>query len=505
MKFNSVPPDRTISHNLAWSVFATGLSLCVQLGATVVLARLLPPTDFGVFTLAFLLLRFLGYFAELGMVQTLVQWPELQPRQLCTAFTLSLLLSGLFLLLAVVGAPYTVVFMAHPQLALVTSTLAVGFILQTLGLPALVILQRDLAYRVISISEMIACTVGFLLVAIPMAGLGFGIWSLVAGTLVQSLVGIIIRYIFTRHAWRLAFDLVFIRHLLRFGGTLSLLGFLQFLTQSADQFLVGRFLGGNSLGIYNRSLTLINSPLNALSTAIVRVLYPRLTQQQHDRTVFAQILTRQLGLLALLLFPLGGLALGWGIMLVPLFLGSAWAGGTGVFMAYAALLPMLGLISLLGTALTALGELRGWLVVEAIFLTITILALIYVLRPHGMIAGAWAVTMVQYFRGLTFLLMLHRQHGVLLTTSFRHLGLALQSAIIPGTLGLAVAGLWGTHGWLIVPVIVLPLLGLWLFIRLWAHRTYRELLTDASGLATNLPNLVQVWLSRIFGVTLVRA
>ncbi len=505
MKFNSVPPDRTTSHNLAWSVFATGLSLCVQLGATVVLARLLPPTDFGVFALAFLLLRFVGYFAELGMVQTLVQWHDLKPFQLHTAFTVALLLGGLFFLLVIVGSPYTVLFMAHPQLALVASALSVGFFLQTLGLPALVILQRDLAYRVISISEMIACAVGFLLVAIPMAVLGFGVWSLVAGTLVQSLVGIIIRYSRTRHTWGLAFDRSFIRHLFRFGGTLSLLGFLQFLTQSADQFLVGRFLGGNSLGIYNRSLTLINSPLNALTTAIVRVLYPHLAQQQHDRAVFAQTLTRQLGLLALLLFPLGGLALGWGIMLVPLFLGSAWAGGTGVFMAYAALLPMLGVISLLGTALTALGELRGWLVVEAIFLTITILALIYILRPHGMIAGAWAVTVVQYFRGLTFLLMLHRQHGVLLTTTLRYLGMALQSALIPSLIGLVSCWLLGTHGWMIVPVVVLPLLGMWLFVRLWAHRAYSEILKDSQGLTQHLPQLVHVWGQRILGINLVNA
>ncbi|MEI7767110.1 MAG: oligosaccharide flippase family protein [Phycisphaerae bacterium] len=493
----------TLYKQVSWSVLAVATNILTQITATVVLVRLLQPTDFGVITIAFLLLRFVGYFAELGMLQTLVQWSDLQPRQLHTAFTVSLLLSGLFLLVIVVGAPYAVIFIDHPQLAVVTIMLAAGFIIQSLSLPALVILQRDLCYRVISVSEMIACAVGFLLVAIPLAALGFGVWSLVAGALMQLTVGLVIRYAWTRHTWRLAFDLGFIRHLFRFGGTLSLLGFLQFLTQSADQFLVGRYLGGGSLGVYNRSLTLVNGPLNALSAAIVRVLFPHLARQQHDRPAFAQILTRQIGLLALLLFPLGGLALGWGIIAVPLLLGLAWTSGTGVFMAYAALLPILGTISLLGTALTALGALRGWLVVEAVFLTITVCALIYILRPYGMVAGAWTVVLIQAFRGLVFLGMLQLAHGIILSTTLRYLGLALQSALIPSALGMLSCWLLGTHGWLIVPAFIFPLLGMWLFVRLWAHRAYSELLNEVSGIATNLPNVVRVFLARGFGVTVV--
>lgn len=490
-------------HQVSWSVLAVVTNILIQVAATVVLARLLQPTDFGVITIAFLLLRFVGYFAELGMVQTLVQWPDLQPRQLHTAFTVSLLLSGLFLVVTVVGAPYAVIFITHPQLALVTTALATGFILQSLSLPALVILQRDLCYRVISVSEMIACAVGFLLVAIPLAALGLGVWSLVAGSLMQTVVGLVIRYVWTRHAWRLAFDLGFVRHLFRFGGTLSLLGFLQFLTQSADQFLVGRYLGSNSLGVYNRSLTLVNGPLNALSAAIVRVLYPHLARQQHDRPAFAQILTRQIGLLALLLFPLGGLALGWGIIAVPLLLGPAWTSGTGVFMAYAAILPILGTISLLGTALTALGALRGWLVVEALFLAITVCALIYLVPQHGMVAGAWAVALIQAFRGLVFLVMLQQAHGIILSTTLRYLGLALQSSLIPGLIGVVSCWLLGTHGWMILPVIVLPLLGLWLFIRLWAHQAYSDLLIGSQGLTRNVHPLVQIWGQRIFRIDLV--
>src|SRR6476469_2645033 len=86
----------TTVQGVKWSTAATILTAIMQVGYTAVMARLLTPAAFGVVALANVVLRFGGYFAQMGMEQAIIQKQELTPEDVRAAFTASVLLGVVF-------------------------------------------------------------------------------------------------------------------------------------------------------------------------------------------------------------------------------------------------------------------------------------------------------------------------------------------------------------------------------------------------------------------------
>ena len=112
---------------MTWTTAATIVTSVLQIGYTAVMARLLPPAAFGLVALAGVVLRFGGFFAQMGMAQAIVQKPELTDEDVRAAFTSSVLLGAVFAGAMVVGAPLArLVFQQHQVVQLAAGNLHPG-------------------------------------------------------------------------------------------------------------------------------------------------------------------------------------------------------------------------------------------------------------------------------------------------------------------------------------------------------------------------------------------
>lgn len=256
--------------------------LGLQFGAAIVLARLLPPADFGLAGLAMVVVGFVGVVAEAGLSAALIYRRPLAERDVRLAFTLSMVAGGTLSLALGVLAPYVAAPFRHPALALILQVQAPLFILAAAGSTARGLLRRRLDFRRLFLVDVGSYFLGYALVAMTLAVLGFGVWSLVVGGLAQAGLGSALALALSPHPVRPLLVARGGRQLLGYGGTDTLNSIVAYLGRSADSLVIGRWLGTAELGLYTRAFSLFSAPLSYVSTAMTSVLFPAMSEIRDD-------------------------------------------------------------------------------------------------------------------------------------------------------------------------------------------------------------------------------
>ncbi|MEM6327395.1 MAG: lipopolysaccharide biosynthesis protein, partial [Bacteroidota bacterium] len=311
------------------------LLFTVMAVVTAVLARLLPPEDFGVVGAALVVVEIALQLVGAAVTPALVQRAEVSRGVLATAFWLSVSLSATLYVIVWWGTPWVAAFFDMPALLTVLPVLALLFLFDGLSAVAQARQQRALAFREVVVIRAAADVMGLGVVSIGMALAGYGVWALVGGRLAQSVlraVGFLARF---PHPVRGA-DTRHLGEIVRFGGGTTLQGLLNSLARQGDAAIVGRMLGANALGLYNRAYRMMALPAGFLAESFNGVLFPVMSQAQDRPESLRNALYRTTGLLALVLFPLAATVGVLAPEVVLVVLGPNWGGAVAPLQVLAA-------------------------------------------------------------------------------------------------------------------------------------------------------------------------
>ena len=380
---------------IGWGGASTVINVVFQLMFMAVMARLLDPLHFGLIAMANVMLRFLYYFAQLGVGPALIQKPELVDGDVRAALSVSIGISTLCIVLAILAAPLAQRYFEMPELALVIQVLSINFLLGGLSTVSLSLLRREMRFKEIAWVESISYIVGYGLVGIGLALLGFGVWSLVGAVLGQSLLTVLLGFYFSRHELGVRHQRSQRNHFFSFGATYSLIGFVEFLSGSIDALIVGKLFGTAATGIYGRASLLANLPVQQPANIVTRALFPILSRLGSAR----QIHTLQIGTLVIgsyaLATTLGMIAAANDIVLV--MLGEKWIAAIPILQLLALAVAPQYLSHLIGINLDAMGELRPKLLIQTGVLVLLIIAFV-VLKPYGIQGIAMAIVLAEWCR-----------------------------------------------------------------------------------------------------------
>ena len=184
---------------MKWSLVAQVLNVATTVVTTAVLARLLDPATWGLVSMALVILRFGQYFARMGVGSALVQKPELTDDDIRAGFVSSVLLGAAVCVVVVVVAPFTHFVFKNPQVVPVARVMSLTFILDGAAITSGALLQRRLKFKVFAWMDTASYVVGYGGIAIVLAVLGYGVWSLVIAGLAQSAITAVLYYAATRH------------------------------------------------------------------------------------------------------------------------------------------------------------------------------------------------------------------------------------------------------------------------------------------------------------------
>jgi O-antigen/teichoic acid export membrane protein len=274
--------ERTVTAG-QWRMAAWSVQAVLQLGVGVLLARLLPPAEFGLAGLAMVLITFATLVSELGLGLAVVQRRPLTDRHLRTAFTVCLSMGMAVALLIYLLAPLSAALLRSPDLPPLLRAMTIVFVSGALGATARATLQRALDFRRLFAIDVASYGLGYAAVAVPLALGGYGAWSLVAGAIAQSAVGAVLALAFARHPMRPLLARTELRELCGYGAAATLNQVVNGIARNADNLLVGRMLGPAALGVYARAFNLMTLPLAAVGDVMWHVLLPAMAEVRDDR------------------------------------------------------------------------------------------------------------------------------------------------------------------------------------------------------------------------------
>ncbi|RKY32240.1 MAG: hypothetical protein DRP76_02625 [Candidatus Omnitrophota bacterium] len=324
---NLLKPGKSLSQKVVRSTFWVGAFKVVErtlrFVRTVIVARLLSPSDFGLFGLACLAMEILQTFTETGMRTALIQRKEKTEGYLNTAWTINLLRNILIFSLLFFGAPFIAKFFNN--LSAVPLIKVVGIIMIIRGLTNIgtVYFIKELDFR----KHFVLRTVGIIVNVVVTLTLAFilrNAWALVWGYLAQSVTNCIASYILHPYRPKLQLELPKAKELLNFGKWIFGSSIVIFLATQGDDILVGKILGIKALGLYTMAFAIANLVATEITHLISQVTFPAYSKLQSDTEKLRKAFFKTLQLISFITIPIACCIFLFSFDFVNIFLGVKW-------------------------------------------------------------------------------------------------------------------------------------------------------------------------------------
>lgn len=296
-----VTQKKTIS-GLIWVFAGTAGQNLLQFISILVLARLISPAEFGVVSAAMILIGLIQIFSDMGVGPAMVQFRELDDTHVGTGKTLSALFGIVMGMIVYLSAGYYEAFMGIEGVKGAIQLLSLALPIAGLTIVSQALLQRELHFKRLMKFIFLSHVVGQLVVAVPMALLGFGYKSLIYAVLAQNLCLMVLVNVGQRFVGY-QFDIGVAKKILNFGFGQSLGKFSNYLAGQADNLIVGKFLGAAALGFYTRAYQLLTMPVNLVGGTLDKVMFPVMARMQDENKRLASIYIELTSLLLMIFTP----------------------------------------------------------------------------------------------------------------------------------------------------------------------------------------------------------
>ncbi len=340
--------ESAVFKGVSWLALFKAASQAFSWSITILVARILDPSDYGLMSMATILTGYIAMFSELGLGAAIIQRPNLTRRELSSIFWFSLAFSILLGLGCFVLAYPTAAIFKEPRVIPLTRAVSLLFLITGLEIVPYSLLKRDLSFKHIGLIEMATTALSSVCMLI-IASLGGGVWTLISGTLIHSGARAIVLYFRTGWVPDLYCSFQEVKTYLKFGINVALGRSLYYVHHRCDRFFAGRTWPASVLGLYTLALEISSLPTEKIVTLITQVTYPAFARLQNDKQALKRFYLRIVKTISILVFPLFvGISL-VSAELVTVFLDEKWA----------PIIPLLRFLSLV-QIFTALNSVNGF-------------------------------------------------------------------------------------------------------------------------------------------------
>lgn len=373
------------------------LTFTLNFGKIFILARLLSPTDFGLFSLVMIAIGLTESFTQTGINVTIVQSNKSINYFLSTAWVIAIL-RGLLIGLLMLGLAFFMRHFYQEELLLPLITVAALIpIIKGFINPAIANWQKNFNFAREGFYHTLhlAAEAFFQILLAFLLG---SVWALVFGVLLGVIVEVILSFIFNRE--RPQFQYYPSRAQLIFANTkfLGIASLLAYLNDNADDFALGKIVGTQQLGIYHNAYSLSHKANYELSKSAHHGLMPVFTRlnQKNDRVrlkkAFYRSLFSTLGLGLAISLPL----FVWPEFFIQLILGEQWLSASQII----AVLLLAGLIhSLANIAYALLISQKKYLFMNLhlfVSLGLMLTGIIVFSRQAGLLGACWGIALARF-------------------------------------------------------------------------------------------------------------
>ncbi|SRR6266849_6523999 len=316
------------SSAVQWNAATAAATVVIQFSITAVLARLLTPSDFGIFAIANVVFAFAVNLGQAGMMTAIVREPILDREVVGAVVGLSIAVSLLLAVAVFILAPLIARGGDEADQALIghlVRIMSVTVLMSGLALPAQAIMSRELRYRELKLAQLAGILLGTGGTTIFLAIRGNGAWSLAVGYLVNMLVVCLSCWWRVRDRWAISWVT---SHIVRIGGVGAKLTFLYFLDLIWKQLpLIASYLRfpASEVGIYQRSQATVDLGIQSTIGGLNIVFFSAVSSKQNRSYALKSFIPPLISLYSLFLLPTTVFVANMAPEIVRIVLGEQWS------------------------------------------------------------------------------------------------------------------------------------------------------------------------------------
>lgn len=375
-----------------WSASVRLVSQIITWAITLVVVRLLTPSDYGLLAMATVFVSFLEMFSNFGLGSAVVQKKDVDNLLLKQVFGLCLIIHISLAALLALTAPMIAAFYGESRVEPVIQILSIEFVLAAFSVIPDAQLQRRMEFRNRSLLDLSSAVLNSV-ITVTLAFAGAGVWALVTGSVLSKLWKTIGVNWLSPFLHKPDFSLKEVRSLIRFGGHITIASLCWFIFGQTDILICAKLLGKENLGYYSVAMHLASLPVYKISGLVNQIAYPSFSRMQEDRKKLGDNVILGIRILSFFAFPVL-----WGISstapeIVGTILGNKWTPSTITMQIVAIVIPLRMVGNFIQTAIQGIG--RSDIVMRNAFWSLAVAPLIFFAGAHlGGILGlslAWLI------------------------------------------------------------------------------------------------------------------
>ncbi|HEX8269222.1 MAG TPA: lipopolysaccharide biosynthesis protein [Flavobacterium sp.] len=296
---------------MLWTSVQQFSSQGVSFVVSIVLARLLLPSEFGLIAMIGIFVGIGTLLITSGLTQSLIRTTDADQEDFSTVFFFNLGGSILIYLIIFAVAPFIADFYDQDILTPVVRLYCVTFVINAFEAVQMTRLTKLLDFKTQTKINVPAIIFGSF-IGIVMAYNGYGVWSLVWMAIAQSTASATQVWIYSKWTPSLVFNKNKFRYHYKYGIKMMFAGVLNITFSNIYTIIIGRVFSPAQVGFFNRADSLKQFPVNNISVVLNKVTFPLFASIQDDdvrlKSVYKKIMQMVIFVVAPTLLILAALA-----------------------------------------------------------------------------------------------------------------------------------------------------------------------------------------------------
>lgn len=272
--------DRTVA-GFKWSLIDSLSKYLLTFFISIILARLLSPTDYGLIGMSAIFIAISRVFVDAGFSDALIRKVNPTNDDYSSVFYFNIFISVVFYFLLYNSAPYISRFFNEPLLVKIIRVVGVGLIIGSTSSIQVVILRKNLNFKLQAIISFVSTIISGT-VSITMAYYDYGVWSLIFSGLISGIISSFLLWLLNSWRPKLSFKLSIIKKKFAFGSKIMIGSFINVIYNNLYYMLIGKMFPSAVLGYYSKADNFQKIISQNIDTIIRQVTYPVLASIQNE-------------------------------------------------------------------------------------------------------------------------------------------------------------------------------------------------------------------------------
>ena len=292
--------EKTLS-GVKWNAIGRFSTQGVSFVISILLARILTPSDYGVVGMIGIFMAIAQTFIDSGFGSALIRKKDCTDEDFSTAFYFNIVVGVVCYLILFLAAPLIANFFDTPILKDIVRVLSINLFLNSLSIVQTAKLTAAVDFKSQAKVSLVATIVSGC-VGLAMAYSGFGVWSLVYQSVSSSAVRTLLLWMITKWKPLRIFSKQSFKYLFGFGSKILSASLLHTIYSNLTTILIGKFYTSKDLGYYSRGESLATLPSSNLTGILQSVTYPILSKMQDDDARLVSVYRKYIRITSMVIF-----------------------------------------------------------------------------------------------------------------------------------------------------------------------------------------------------------